>query len=27
VKVGDDSRNAQAAAREGIQKQYGDACK
>ena len=27
VKVGDDSRNAQAAAREGIQKPYGDACK
>ena len=27
VKVGDDSRNAQAAAREGVQKPYGDACK
>ena len=27
LKVGDNSRNAQAAAREGIQKPYGDACK
>jgi len=27
IKVGDDSQNAQAAAREGLQKAYGDACK
>lgn len=27
TKVGDDTRNAQAAAREGLQKPYGDACK
>jgi tetratricopeptide (TPR) repeat protein len=27
IKVGDDTRNAQAAAREGIQKPYGDDCK
>jgi tetratricopeptide (TPR) repeat protein len=27
IKVGDDSRNAQSAAREGLQKPYGDACK
>jgi tetratricopeptide (TPR) repeat protein len=27
VKVGDDTRNAQAAAREGIQTPYGDSCK
>ena len=27
IKVGDDTRNAQAAAREGIQKPYGEGCK
>ncbi len=27
IKVGDDTRNAQAAAREGIEKPYGDSCK
>jgi hypothetical protein len=27
VKVGDDTRNAQAAARQGIEKPYGDGCK
>jgi tetratricopeptide (TPR) repeat protein len=27
VKVGDNTRNAQAAAREGVQKPYGDACR
>jgi TolA-binding protein len=27
IKVGDDTRNAQAAARDGIQKPYGDGCK
>jgi TolA-binding protein len=27
IKVGDDSRNAQAAAHEGVQKAYGEACK
>ena len=27
VKVGDNTRNAQAAAREGVQKPYGDSCK
>src|SRR5262249_54787178 len=27
IKVGDDTRNALAAAREGLQKPYGDGCK
>ena len=27
IKIGDDARNAQAAAREGVQKPYGDGCK
>ena len=27
IKVGDNTRNAQAAAREGLAKPYGDACR
>ena len=27
IKVGDNTRNAQAAAREGVQKAYGDGCR